>query len=65
MQWLMLVRQGIEVEYEVEKQLYAMSAISYPHGEPPRASMEALVSNSDLVFLDNELLEILYCYDQM
>ena len=37
-----------------------MSTVSYPHGQPPLALMEELVSNSHYDFLEDELLEILF-----
>ena len=58
--WLQLARQRTEVTPKIHKDLASLSVISYPHGEPPLAAIEALVSNNDLHFLEDELLEIMF-----
>ena len=60
-QWLMLVRQRGEIASKVQKELASMSAISYPHGEASLASKEAIFSNRHFDFVEDELLNIIFC----
>ena len=41
-----------------------MSAVCYPHGEPSLVSMEAMIFNDLLGFVEDELLEILFHTDE-
>ena len=59
-QWLMLARQRMNVPVKLPTELHSLSAISYPHGEPSFAVLEALdTSNYDFNILEDELLSIL------
>ena len=59
-QWLSLAQQRSEISAKVQTELNLMSKISYPHGEPSLASIEALVSSSNYFMLEDKLLEILF-----
>ena len=58
--WLTLVQRRIEVSALVHAGLVSMSTLCYPHGEPPLALMDAMVSNNRFEFVEDELLEILF-----
>ena len=59
-QWLSLAQQRSEISAKVQTELNLMSKISYPHGDPSLASIEALVSSSNYFMLEDKLLEILF-----
>ena len=60
-QWLPAVQQRVKLVSKVGKELSSMSAISYPHGQPPLALIESLVSSSiDFDFIEDELLDIIF-----
>ena len=63
-QWLMFAYERMMATEKTRTELFSMSTVSYPHGEPPLALMEALVSSCDFSVLEDELLDIIFDYEE-
>ena len=62
--WMLLAQERMEIAIRVLNGLNVMSASCYPHGEPSLSSLDARIANDPLGFVEDELVEILFCTDE-
>ena len=60
-QWAVFFRNRVEITAKVRAELVSMSAVYYPHGDPPLAVMDELISSHDFDFLEDVLLDLISC----